>query len=174
MPSTLSETATMVVVGIIVSYLAYLTYGSCIAAVAGYTGREPAPAPARKEKVMRSVEELLRPFEKRAGLPDMSTEELEASRDRGACLIGCKGRVFDVSSNPMYSAEGSYHLFVGRDASVALAKMKFDKEFLDPTLLHWRRDLDQKELNVLEEWLEKFEGKYPLEAYIKDDGKLKR
>jgi len=57
---------------------------------------------------------------------------------------------------------------------VALAKMKFNQEFLDPSQLHWSRDLDEQELNVLEDWVDRFEGKYELVAYIKDDRKLKK
>ena len=48
-------------------------------------------------------------------------------------MLGCKGRVFEVSSNEMYRKDGPYNLFVGKDASVALSKMKFNKEFMDPT-----------------------------------------
>ena len=59
--------------------------------------------------------------------------------------MGCKGRVFDVSSNEMYNKDGAYHLFVNCDASVALAKMKFDKEFLDPSQNHWSKDLNEEE-----------------------------
>ena len=57
---------------------------------------------------------------------------------------------------------------------MALAKMKFNQEFLDPSQLHWSRDLDEQELNVLEDWVDRFEGKYELVAYIKDDRKLKK
>ena len=51
--------------------------------------------------------------------------------------------------------------------------MKFDQEFRDPSKMHWTRDLNEEELNVLEEWVEKYEKTYKLAGYIKDDGKLK-
>ena len=63
-------------------------------------------------------------------------------------------------------------MFVGVDGSVALAKMRFDSEFLDASQLHWSRDLDEEELNILQEWVTKFEQKYPIVAYIKDDLKF--
>ena len=46
--------------------------------------------------------------------------------------MGCKGKIYDVTSNEMYAKGMTYNCFIGKDASVALAKMKFDKEFLDP------------------------------------------
>lgn len=105
----------------------------------------------------------------------MSLGELaEAMEKDGSLFLGCKGRVFDVSSREdFYGKEGGYHLFVGKDSSVALGKMQFDAEFLDPSQMHWSRDLNEEELQVLDEWVEKFESKYALVAYIKDDGKLK-
>ena len=129
----------------------------------------------KKKRERKTKEELLMPFERKMDVPEMSLEELAAAKEKGALLIGGEGRVFDVSTNEgFYGKEGSYHLFVGKDASVALAKMKFNAEFLDPSQLHWKRDLDEKEHNILQDWLERFENKYKLVGYIKDDGKLKR
>ena len=83
--------------------------------------------------------------------------------------------VFDVSARPdFYGKDAGYHLFVGFDSSVSLAKMKFDQEFRDPSKLHWSRDLNEEELNVLEEWVDKYDSTYKLAGYIKEDGKLKK
>lgn len=83
--------------------------------------------------------------------------------------------VFDVSARPdMYGKGAGYHLFVGCDSSVALAKMKFDQDYRDPTKFHWSRDLNENELNVLEEWVVKYNKTYKLIGYIKDDRKLKK
>ena len=131
--------------------------------------------PVKKEKKeQKTMKELLEPFEKKWRFhifpyPDLTHEEI-ASDSR--CLIGLKGRVFDASSNPMYAKGGSYDCFVGKDASVALAKMKFDEEFMDPNQTHWSQDLNTSELNILEDWLIKFESKYHLVGYIKNDRKL--
>ena len=47
-------------------------------------------------------------------------------------LLGCKGKVFDVTENAeMYGKGQSYNCFIGNDASVALGKMKFDKELMN-------------------------------------------
>jgi predicted heme/steroid binding protein len=74
---------------------------------------------------------------------DMSLEELAAiHRTDGRLLIGCKAKIYDVSSNEMYAPGAGYNCFVGKDASVALGKMKFNPEFLDPKQMHWSKDLD--------------------------------
>jgi len=164
------EAALVLATSAAVGALAWFAYARCMRA------EKPAVAPsAPPKRETASKEELLKPFEKKAGLPEVSLTELSEALGRdGSLWLGCKGRVFDVSASPgFYGKEGGYHLFIGNDSSVALAKMKFDKEFLDPSHLHWSRDLDAKELNILEEWLQRFEGKYKLVGYIKDDGKFK-
>ena len=88
--------------------------------------------------------------------------------------LGCKGNIYDVTENEMYADGQGYNCFIGKDASVALAKMKFDKEFLDPTLLHWSRDLNEEELSILKDWETKFDGKYKIVACIENDGKIKK
>jgi len=152
----------------VLGYFAKLAYDKLSGAIL------PKPAPvAAQKKQLRAKAELLKPVTKKAGIPEMSLGQLADACSDTKLLIGCKGRIFDASANAMYGPEGAYNLFVGKDASVALAKMKFDKECLDPSLLHWARDLDEKELNILEDWVTKFEGKYEVVAYIKDDLKVK-
>lgn len=79
-----------------------------------------------KEK--KSKKELLKPPVRKEGLPEITLEELSGALEKdGRLLIGCKGMVFDVSARPDFYGKGSgYHLFVGFDSSVSLAKMKFD------------------------------------------------
>lgn len=45
-------------------------------------------------------------------------------------LVALKNVIYDVSSSDFYSPGGSYSVFAGHDASVNLAKMSHDKEFL--------------------------------------------
>ena len=164
-----TDLALAVLTFLLMGYLASQAYGHLAAQVAPAPG---APTPPPK-KAAKPKEELLKPVAKKAGIPDYSLERLAAESSATKLLLGCKGRVFDASSNQMYGPEGSYNMFIGVDASVALAKMRFDAECLDASKLHWSRDLDEKELNILEEWVTKFEEKYPTVAYIKDDLKLK-
>ena len=90
------------------------------------------------DKSTSTKAQLLKEFKKTENVPDINIGDLESSKE---CWMGCKGRIFDVSTNEMYNKDGAYHLFVNRDASVSLAKMKFNKEFLDPEQNHWSRDL---------------------------------
>mmetsp|Transcript_30818 Transcript_30818/g.67658 ORF Transcript_30818/g.67658 Transcript_30818/m.67658 type:complete len:180 (+) Transcript_30818:161-700(+) len=124
----------------------------------------------RAKKPQKSKEELLRPIVKKDGLPDVTLEELADCTANGRLWMGCMGRIFDVTGSEFYSAGGSYASFVGKDTSVALGKMKFNPEYFDPRALHWTRDLDERELNILQDWVDKFGAKYEVVGYIKDDG----
>ena len=104
----------------------------------------------------------------------MNLEKLSSEYEKTKKLyLGCRGKVYDVTENEMYAVGQGYNCFIGKDASVALAKMKFDKEFLDPTQMHWSRDLNKEELNILKDWVTKFDGKYKVVAMIENDGKIK-
>ena len=124
----------------------------------------------KSKKPQLSKDELLKPIDKKEGVPDISLEELaNCQSSSGKLWIGCMGRVFDVTGSDFYGAGGNYSSFVGKDTSVALGKIKFNKEYFDPEVMHWRRDLDEKELNILNDWFVKFADKYPLVGYVKDD-----
>ena len=122
---------------------------------------------SKGKKAQLPKEELLKPIEKKDGVPEVTLQELADCRSSGKLWIGCMGRVFDVTGSEFYGAAGNYSSFVGKDTSVALGKMKFNKEYFDPAAMHWRRDLDEKELNILNDWMVKFADKYPLVGYIK-------
>jgi len=77
-------------------------------------------------------------------------------------LISVRGQVYDVGfGGAGFYGEGcSYHLFCGKDASRALAKMSFKPEDVDrgwPDL----DDLDDKEIKILDDWEKLFKRKYP-------------
>jgi len=77
--------------------------------------------------------------------------------------IGAKGKVFDVSFGGVefYAKGRPYNLFVGVDASRALAKMS-----LDPAVAQNpdTSDLTEKEIKVLNDWVKTFEERkgYPI------------
>ena len=122
---------------------------------------------SKGKKSQLPKEELLKPIEKKGDVPEVTLQELSDCQSSGKLWIGCMGRVFDVTGSEFYGAAGNYSSFVGKDTSVALGKMKFNKEYFDPAAMHWRRDLDEKELNILNDWMVKFADKYPLVGYIK-------
>lgn len=113
-----------------------------------------------------------------------------------AILVGAKGKVYDMTSganfyvrmlqpttlvampsklvaftNAQCSAvhcvvqgpEGPYKAFAGHDASRCLAKMqtKYESAVVD--------DLSADERQVLDDWVKRFEAKYPQVGIIKDD-----
>ena len=88
--------------------------------------------------------------------------------------MAAKGRVCDVTGSEFYTPpDGPYAILVGKDASMALGKMQLNPAYLQDedgtTALHWSRDLNEKELGVLQDWAEKFEAKYPIVGYLQND-----
>ena len=60
-------------------------------------------------------------------------------------------------------------MFAGHDASVGLAKMSKDAEFLDSKKYDWKTVLDEKEQAILNDWFNKLSPKYPLVGYLADN-----
>ncbi|CAK4629922.1 hypothetical protein LEN26_020232 [Aphanomyces euteiches] len=76
--------------------------------------------------------------------------------------IAIKGIVYDVSrKRDFYGPGEGYHLFAGREAARALAKMSFEPADLDNTDIS---DLSFMEKEILKDWIEKFTdyNSYPI------------
>lgn len=71
-------------------------------------------------------------------------------------FIGVKGDIFDVTGSPFYSGGGSYAVFAGTDASVALAKGDLSGEWVNKAV----EGLDAEETAALEDWHQRFLAKY--------------
>lgn len=72
-------------------------------------------------------------------------------------FVSVKGIIFDVTKNGVRYAPGqNYHLFVGRDASRALAKSSLSIQDASPYV----SDLGPAELKVLEDWFNYFSLRY--------------
>ncbi|XP_062168228.1 membrane steroid-binding protein 2-like [Alnus glutinosa] len=72
-------------------------------------------------------------------------------------LMAIKGQIYDVSSSRMfYGRGGPYAMFAGRDASRALALLSFKPQDLNGNL----QGLDASELEILQDWEDKFMEKY--------------
>eukprot|EP00747_Dinoflagellata_sp_TGD_P167538 gnl/TRDRNA2_/TRDRNA2_192120_c0_seq1.p1 gnl/TRDRNA2_/TRDRNA2_192120_c0~~gnl/TRDRNA2_/TRDRNA2_192120_c0_seq1.p1 ORF type:complete len:206 (+),score=50.80 gnl/TRDRNA2_/TRDRNA2_192120_c0_seq1:76-693(+) len=85
-----------------------------------------------------------------------------------APYIGVCGKVYDVQSSNNFSSGESYAtLWVGRDATYALAKLSLKPE--DANRLDWSmQELCEKELQALGCWAKHFASKYPEKGTLKE------
>mmetsp|Transcript_17769 Transcript_17769/g.30631 ORF Transcript_17769/g.30631 Transcript_17769/m.30631 type:complete len:110 (-) Transcript_17769:431-760(-) len=84
--------------------------------------------------------------------------EYDGSDPTKPILLAIKGRVFDVSTGASFYGKGcSYNRFTGRDACRGLAIMSLKDQDLVPSL----EGLSPSQMNTLDQWLRKFESKYP-------------
>ena len=77
-------------------------------------------------------------------------------------FVALQGEVFDVSrAADHYGPAGEYHLFAGRDATRAFAKLSFDEADLDSPQTG---DLNAGERDTLNDWYEKYKyyKQYPV------------
>ncbi|KAJ7976480.1 membrane steroid-binding protein 2-like [Quillaja saponaria] len=71
--------------------------------------------------------------------------------------MAIKGQIYDVSSSRMfYGPGGPYAMFAGKEASRALALLSFKPEDINGNL----EDLEEPELEILQDWEDKFIEKY--------------
>ena len=86
-------------------------------------------------------------------------------RPRHPILLAAKGRVYDVTKGrDFYGPGGAYANFAGIDCSRALAKMSLRRDDLSGDV----SDATEADLTVLDDWVRKFEDKYPLVGRLID------
>ena len=96
---------------------------------------------------------------------DGGDEEIDEKSQKRDDLIpiyvAMKGKVYDVSSSrAMYGKGSGYHCFAGREATRAMAKFSFEEaDLADP---YRDSDFGLFEKNTLDEWIMKFDFKYPI------------
>ncbi|ONL97484.1 membrane steroid-binding protein 1 [Zea mays] len=136
----------------------------------------PAPAPLSKppqqqregEKAQEEEEEEPMPFvyPDPVEVGELTLEQLSAYDGKDPAkqiLIAIRGQVYDVSRGRLfYGPQGPYSLFAGRDATRALALMSFDPNDLTGDL----DGLSADELEVLQDWEEKFKERYPRVGHL--------
>lgn len=86
--------------------------------------------------------------------------EFDGSGSDGKVYLAVGGVIFDVTNSPSYVKGGGYSMFAGRDATVALAKMSFDKKLLEMTVEE--ANLSEGHLKSVEGWVEFYTEKYPI------------
>jgi membrane-associated progesterone receptor component len=80
-------------------------------------------------------------------------------------LLAAKGIVFDVTrGRDFYGKGGPYNAFTGIDCSRALGKVSLEKENLCADV----RDFAASERDALNQWVAKFEDKYPVVGRVTD------
>eukprot|EP00127_Corallochytrium_limacisporum_P005211 Clim_evm28s201 gene=Clim_evmTU28s201 len=107
----------------------------------------PPPAPRKKLEYRKYTPEDLKAF--------------DGTNPQGTVLIGVKHKIYDCTpGKDFYGPGGPYANFAGRDATRALAKMSTKVEDIGPDRLPKWDDLPKGELDVLKDWVEKFDFKY--------------
>jgi predicted heme/steroid binding protein len=125
------------VIGIVVLGVAFIKYSQ----------KSVLPEPPQRK--------LLEPMKKNLTLEQLKEYGPENER----VLLALRGIIYDVSNSDFYSRNGAYSMFSGHDASINLAKMSHDKEVLNK---YWSYKLDRDEESVLNDWVSRFEMKYPV------------
>ncbi|CAI9092196.1 OLC1v1027381C1 [Oldenlandia corymbosa var. corymbosa] len=149
----------------IVAYtgLSPATFFTCVALglalyymVAGLFGSSDHAPQVRSRRLEEEMEPLPPPVQ----LGEVTEEQLkeyDGADPKKPLLMAIKGQIYDVSqSRVFYGPGGPYHLFAGKDASRALAKMSFEEKDLTGDLT----GLGVFELEALQDWEYKFMSKY--------------
>lgn len=99
---------------------------------------------------------------------DITAEELSKCAGEDPyrpTLVALRGRVFDVTEGRgFYGPGGAYHVYAGREAARALAKMSLDAADCSAEL----DDLTEKERATLAQWETKFEAKYKVVGQVRE------
>ncbi|CAE8649094.1 unnamed protein product [Polarella glacialis] len=113
-----------------------------------------------EEGICVFTEEFLRSFTGRRGSV-ASSEDKAAGLPDSTILVSVASYVFNVTSAPQYYRPdfGNYGKLAGREASRALGMMSMEDEDVDSHLL---ADLTEDQWEELFNWIDKFQGKYPL------------
>ena len=85
--------------------------------------------------------------------------EFNGSDPAKPVLVVLKNKVFDVSSaKNFYGPGGPYSIFAGNDASFCLATSSLESANLNRAFA----DISDEDKKTLDQWVAKFEAKYPL------------
>ncbi|RCV45051.1 hypothetical protein SEVIR_9G426200v4 [Setaria viridis] len=128
----------------------------------------PAAPPKQREEKEQEGEKDPMPFvyPDPVEVGEVTLEQLRAYDGKDPAkqiLIAIRGQVYDVSRGRLfYGPQGPYSLFAGRDATRALALMSFDPNDLTGDL----DGLSPDELEVLQDWEEKFKERYPRVGHL--------
>lgn len=110
----------------------------------------------------------------------MSIEELKKNNGetKPTVYVAIKNIVFDVTHSGIfwryiresYRPDGSYGVFAGHDASVALGKMDLSGKFLDE---YGKTEMKTEEIQIMNDWVNFFRQRYKIIARLGDNRKDK-
>ncbi|CAK9438216.1 uncharacterized protein LODBEIA_P24770 [Lodderomyces beijingensis] len=125
----------------------------------GSKNKEPTEIYLENEKVDLSA------------LPTLTRSQLATynGNDKPQLYVGIKGVVFDVTANAnSYGAGKAYNKFVGKDAGrlLGLNKLQLKEEDGDPQNTWDLSSLNEKQLKVVDDWIEFFKMRYPIVATV--------
>ncbi|XVE97306.1 hypothetical protein REPUB_Repub03eG0008400 [Reevesia pubescens] len=99
------------------------------------------------------------PTELSMDLTPQQLSQFNGSDSSNPIYLAINGRIYDVTAGKsFYGPGGDYAVFAGKDASRALAKMSKNEEDVCSNI----DGLSEKEMGVLNDWVKKFEAKYPV------------
>jgi membrane-associated progesterone receptor component len=92
-------------------------------------------------------------------------KKYDGSDETKPILLAAKGIIFDVTrGRDFYGKGGPYNAFTGIDCSRALGKVSLEKEDLCGNV----KDFAASQRDVLNDWVRKFEAKYPVVGKLID------
>ncbi|KAL6901993.1 hypothetical protein ACP4OV_004869 [Aristida adscensionis] len=128
--------------------------------------QQPPPPPQYEKKGEEEEAAMPFVFPEPVEVGEVTLDQLRAYDGKDPAkqiLIAIRGQVYDVSRGRLfYGPQGPYSLFAGRDATRALALMSFDPNDLTGDL----EGLSPDDLEVLQDWEEKFKERYPRVGYL--------
>ena len=115
----------------------------------------------------KTREELIALAPRDPKLPLMTLEDLAkcSGRKGEKAYVACKGVVYDCSANEVYKSDGGYNCFAGKDATMALGTMLFERSGDSG----WREKLNHEQLCVVAEWVCWYEQRYKKVAYLAEE-----
>ncbi|XP_062215765.1 membrane steroid-binding protein 1-like [Phragmites australis] len=144
----------------------YLLVSSLFVAPAPVSVPPKPPQQEQQEEEKEQEEAVPFVFPEPVQMGEVTLEQLRAYDGKDPAkqiLIAIRGQVYDVSRGRLfYGPQGPYSLFAGRDATRALALMSFDHNDLTGDL----EGLSPDDLEVLQDWEEKFKERYPRVGHL--------
>mmetsp|Transcript_10196 Transcript_10196/g.15360 ORF Transcript_10196/g.15360 Transcript_10196/m.15360 type:complete len:172 (+) Transcript_10196:54-569(+) len=152
---------------VVKGFLIFSIIGGCVWLIIHYiqNKRHRAALEAAHQRLLEQEESI--PTIESQDMHRSQLSEFDGSDPKKPILIGASGIIFNVTqSKGFYGPGGPYNCFAGRDATRGLATMSTNAEEFANN--HSTKGLSKSELETLQQWVSKFESKYPIVGKILD------